>query len=375
VQKQRGEIEKQVLHVMVMQEADKPRETFILNRGQYDQPADRVEANVPSALPPLPADVRRNRLALARWLVSAANPLTARVVVNRDWQRYFGTGLVKTVEDFGVQAEWPSHPELLDWLATEFVRCGWDVKQMQRLIVTSATYRQSSRVTAALLERDPENRLLARGPRVRLSAEQIRDTALAVSGLMAEKMGGPSVNPYQPDGLWAELNDREGLSMKFEQSHGADLYRRSLYTFWKRTSPPPTMQAFDAPEREFCVVRRSNTNTPLQALVLLNDIQMVEAGRKLAERMLSAGGVSIESRLEYGFRLAVARRPLEQELRVLRSAWDGQRAEFEKDPDAMRRLLKVGESPVSADLDPLELATYAHVARLILNLDETITKQ
>jgi hypothetical protein len=360
---------------MVMRDAGKPRETFVLDRGQYDQPKEKVEPNVPNSLPPLPEGAPRNRLALARWLVDPANPLTARVIVNRDWQRYFGTGLVKTVEDFGVQAEWPSHPELLDWLATEFVRSGWDVKHIQRLIVTSATYRQASRITPELLQRDPENRLLARGPRVRLSAEQIRDSALAASGLLSAKMGGPSVNPYQPGGIWTELNDRKGYSMTFVQSHGEDLYRRSLYTFWKRTVPPPAMQTFDAPEREYCVVRRLNTNTPLQALVLLNDIQIVEAARKLAERMLTEGGETLDARLKYGFRLATARGASEKELAVLRRAWQEQRAEFEKDPEAARRWLKVGESPVNDTLNVMDLATCAHVARLILNLDETITKQ
>jgi hypothetical protein len=373
--KERAEIEGQVVQVMVMHDSEQPRETFVLDRGQYDLPKEKVAPNVPSSLPPLPVDAPRNRLALARWLVDPANPLTARVIVNRDWQRYFGAGLMKTVEDFGVQAEWPSHPELLDWLATEFVRSGWDIKHMQRLVVTSATYRQGSHITAELLERDPENRLLARGPRMRLSAEQIRDSALAASGLLSAKMGGPSVNPYQPDGLWTELNDRKGYSMDFVQSHGEDLYRRGLYTFWKRTVPPPAMQTFDAPEREFCVVRRLNTNTPLQALVLLNDIQMVEAARKLAERMLTEGGAALDLRLKHGFRLATARRPSEKEINVLRRIWDEQRAEFSRDPDAAKRFLKVGESPVNEALDIVELATCAHVARLILNLDEAITKQ
>ncbi len=374
LQKKRDELEKQVLHVMVMHDAKQVRETFVLNRGQYDQPQEKVNPDIPAALPPLPQDAPHNRLGLARWLVDPANPLTARVIVNRDWQRYFGVGLVKTAEDFGMQAEWPSNPELLDWLATEFVRSGWDIKHVQRLIATSATYRQSSNISPQLLERDPANRMLARGPRFRMAAEQIRDTALAVSGLLSQKMGGPSVNPYQPDGLWAELNDREGLSMKFVQSHGEDLYRRSVYTFWKRTVPPPTMQVFDAPEREYCVVRRSNTNTPLQALVLLNDIQMVEAARKLAERMLTKGGGSFEEKLNYGFRLATARRPSKKELEVLHRAWQEQHTELMNDLEAAKRLLNVGESPVNTMLDPVELASCTHVARLILNLDETITK-
>jgi hypothetical protein len=374
LQKKLTALDNQMLQMMVMRDAEKPRDTFVLNRGQYDQPMEKVEPDVPCELPALPSDAPRNRLGLARWIVDETNPLTARVVVNRDWQRYFGTGLVKTVEDFGVQAEWPSHPELLDWLATEFTESGWDIKHMQRLIVSSATYRQASRITAELLERDPENRLLARGPRFRLSAEQIRDMALTVSGLLSSKTRGPSVNPYQPEGLWAELNDRERFSMKFVQSHGEDLYRRSVYTFWKRTVPPPTMQVFDAPDREYCVVRRSTTNTPLQALVMLNDIQMVEAARKLAERMLKEGGDSLDERLDLGFRLATARRPSQSELNVLHRAWQEQHAELAKDPDAARQLLSVGESPASDALDPIDFATCVHVARLILNLDEVITK-
>ena len=374
LQKKRDELAGQILQVMIMADAPQPRDTFILDRGQYDQPTEKVVPAVPSAFPSLPPDAPRNRLALASWLVDAAHPLTARVIVNRDWQRYFDAGIVKTTEDFGVQAEWPSHPELLDWLATELISSDWNVKHMQRLIVTSATYRQASRISPELTERDPENRLLARGPRLRLAAEQIRDAALAVGGLLSTKMGGPGVFPYQPDGLWAELNDREGLSMKFVQSHGEDLYRRSIYTFWKRTVPPPTMQIFDAPEREYCVVRRSTTNTPLQALVLLNDIQFVEAARKLAERMMTESGDSLDERLSYGFRLAVSRTPSQPEMGVLRRTWHEQLAELSNDGHAAERLLAVGEAPTNATLDPIELAAYAHVARLILNLDETITK-
>src|SRR5207253_1771585 len=229
---------------------------------------------IPASLPRLPADVPNNRLGFARWLVDPSNPLTARVAVNRYWQMYFGTGLVKTIDDFGSQGEWPTHPELLDWLATEFVRTGWNVKAMQKLIVMSATYRQASKVTPLLLSRDPENRLLARGPRLRLSAEMIRDQALAISGLLVERLGGPSVKPYQPKGLWKELGD-----VDYTPDHGENLYRRSLYTFWKRTVAPPSMMTFDAAARETCSVRETRTNTPLQALTLMNEITYVEAGR------------------------------------------------------------------------------------------------
>ncbi|HCC59073.1 MAG TPA: hypothetical protein DEQ47_17790, partial [Solibacterales bacterium] len=253
-----------------------------------------VTPGVPAVLPPLPKDQPANRLTLAKWLVDPSNPLTARVAVNRYWQGYFGTGLVKTAENFGSQGEAPSHPELLDWLATEFVRSGWDMRAMQRLIVTSATYRQASRVTPELEKRDPENRLLARGPRFRLPAEMIRDGALYESGLLKEKVGGPGVRPYQPKGLWREIAFGDGFSAQaYQQGHGDDLYRRSMYTFWKRTSPPPEMITFDAPDREKCSARRLQTNTPLQALVLLNDTTYIEAARALARRMLTEGGSNV----------------------------------------------------------------------------------
>ncbi len=267
---------------MVMQEMQPRRDTFLLIRGAYDRPGDKVAANVPACLPPLPAAARNDRLGFARWLVDPANPLTARVAVNRYWQMLFGTGLVKTVEDFGSQGESPSHPELLDWLATEFVSNGWNVKGILKTLVTSATYRQSSHVTPELLQKDPENRLLARGPRVRLSPEMIRDQALAASGLLVEKIGGPSVKPYQPPGLWKELSGAED----YQPDTGENLYRRSLYTFWKRAAPPPSMMNFDSAGREACTVRETRTNTPLQALNLMNDVAFVEAARVLAQRVM-----------------------------------------------------------------------------------------
>ncbi len=254
----------------------------LLILGQYNRKGDVVTAGVPEELMPMSKDAPANRLGFANWLIDAKHPLTARVAVNRYWQQLFGTGLVKTSEDFGTQGEWPSHPELLDTLATEFVRSGWDVKSMLRSMLTSATYRQSPRVSAKLYGRYPENRLLARGPRFRLDAEQIRDQALAVSGLLVEKIGGPSVYPYQPQGLWMELNNRPGYSKKYAPGKGDSLYRRSMYTFWKRTVLSPMLRTFDAPGREFCTVRRSRTNTPLQALLLLQGPQFVEAARQLA---------------------------------------------------------------------------------------------
>ncbi len=354
---------------MVMAELTTPRPAFVLKRGQYDQPGERVAPGVPSCLPPLPTGAPDNRLGFARWVVDPGNPLTARVAVNRYWQSYFGTGLVRTAEDFGTQGEPPSHPELLDWLATEFVRSGWDVKALQRQIVTSATYRQSSRLTPELLSRDPENHLLARGPRLRLSAEMIRDGALAASGLLVERLGGPSVKPYQPDGLWKELADTE-----YPQGHGPDLYRRSLYTFWKRTIPPPLMATFDASGREACTVREVRTNTPLQALELLNDVAFVEAARSLAARAMTEGGDTPESRLTLAFRLATGRFPRPGELTILGQDFQAHLARFRDDPDAARALLAVGESPRDTALDPAEHAAYTAVANLILSLDETITK-
>ena len=362
---------------MVMAELEKPRDTFILQRGDYRNQTEKVTPGVPAVLPPLPSNVPANRLALAKWLVSPQNPLTARVAVNRYWQMYFGAGLVKTAENFGSQGEAPSNPELLDWLATEFMRSGWDVKGMQRLIVTSATYRQQSRVTPGLVERDPENRLLARGPRFRLPAEMIRDGALYASGLLNETRGGPGVNPYQPKGLWEEIAFGDGFSAQaYEQGHGSDLYRRSMYTFWKRTSPPPEMITFDAPDREKCSARRLMTNTPLQALVLLNDPAYVEAARALAQRMVRESAArDPEETIRFGFRLATARKPADAEVNILRSAFDAQLQQYKMHEDEAAKLLHVGESPIDAKANRVELAAWTTVASMILNLDETITKE
>jgi hypothetical protein len=351
-----------------------PRGTFVLMRGAYDKPGDKVEPAVLSFLNPMPADAPRNRLGLARWIVDPANPLTARVAVNRYWQMYFGTGLVKTAEDFGSQGEAPSHPELLDWLATEFVRNGWDVKAMQRLIVTSAAYRQASVASPALRERDPENRLIARGPRVRLPAEAIRDQALLVSGLLSVKMAGPSVRIYQPDGLWEQLSAFQGKKL-FERSTGEDLWRRSVYSYWKRTVPPPSLTIFDAPTREACVVRRQLSSTPLQALALLNDEMYMETARKFAERMLKEGGGSPERRLAWAMRAAASRPASEAEVQVLKRGLDRRLAQYKEDPASAEKLLSAGESPRDRTLDMAELAAYTTTASVILNLDETITRQ
>ena len=374
--KEKEEFEKGIPTAMVMAEMKKPRDTFVLARGDYRNQTEKVQPGVPAMLPPLPKDAPLNRLTLAQWLVDPSHPLTARVAVNRFWQMYFGSGIVKTQEDFGVQGEPPVHPELLDWLATEFVRTGWDVRAMQRAIVTSATYRQSSNVTAALRERDPENRLLARAPRFRFPAETIRDTALAASGLLNRQIGGPSVRPYQPNGLWEEMAFGEGYSgQSYEQSSGKDLYRRGLYTLWKRTVPPASLAIFDAPDREKCAARRALTNTPLQALTLMNDPTYVEAARALAQRALLEGGKDDKSRIVYAFRLATARTPTGKEVGVLRELLKGRRISFAADRRSAVRLVDVGESGRDSRLDAAELAAWTTVASVILNLDETITKQ
>jgi hypothetical protein len=369
------QLDREIPSTMVMAEVAKPRDTYILLRGDYRNHGEKVQPNVPAVLPPLPSNAPRNRLTLAKWLVDAGNPLTARVAVNHFWQLYFGTGLVKTAEDFGSQGDPPSNPELLDWLATEFIAQKWNVKQMQRLIVTSATYRQSSVVTPEMLEKDPENRLLARGPRFRLPAEMIRDNALAISGLINTKIGGPSVLPYQPKGLWEEMAfGGEFSAQTYVQSHGSDLYRRSMYTFWKRTVPYPSLNTFDAPDREKCTARRTVTNTPLQALVLMNDPTYIEAARKLAERDLREAGPNESDRIRYAFRLATDRDPSPKEMGILEALYRKQRAHYESTPADAQKLLAIGESPHDKKSDPVELAAWTLVASTILNLDETITK-
>ena len=369
----KAEVDKSVPMSMVMLELPTPRKTRLLKRGQFDALGEEVATDVPGSLPPLKKDAPRNRLGLAQWLVEPNHPLTARVAVNRWWEMLFGTGIVETVEDFGSQGAWPSHPELLDWLATELVRLNWDMKGTIKTIVMSATYRQSSAASNELADRDPRNRLLARGPRVRLPAETIRDNALAVSGLLKEKIGGPSVKPYQPAGLWEDVSVERRAIYKADVGEG--LYRRSMYTYWKRTCPPPGMTTLDAPDRETCTIRRARTNTPLQALMLLNDPTYLEAARKLAERMLMEGGATTESRLAHGFRLAVSRVPTAEERAVLEQILGRAAERYRQDAKAAASLLAVGASPRSASLDPATLAAWTTTASMILNLDEAITKE
>jgi hypothetical protein len=363
---------------MVMQEMEKLRDTTILLRGEYDQHGAKVTPGVPAFLQAMPNDVSANRLSLAKWLVDPANPLTARVAVNRYWQSLFGTGIVKSSEDFGTQGEPPSHPELLDWLASDFREHGWDVKRLMKQIVMSATYQQASTISRGALASDPECRLLGRFPRKRLAAEALRDQVLALSGLLDHRIGGASVSPYQPDGIWEEMTSRldskQFTAQSYEQSHGPDLYRRSMYTFRKRTIPPPAMYTLDAPDRETCVVRRTTTNTPLQALVLMNDPTFVEASRKLAERVMKDGGSSSGERLRYLFRAVTARTPRAEEVTMLKRVYEEQASHDRSAGSDAAKLLAVGESPCDAKLVASEVAAWTIVAQIVLNLDETLTK-
>ncbi len=365
-----ADLDKAVTVTMVMGEMTPRRPTHILKRGQYDQPADEVQPGVLTAIVGSSAEAH-SRLDLARWLTDPQHPLTARVAVNRWWEMLFGTGIVETVEDFGIQGSAPSHPELLDWLATELIAQKWDTRAILKQIVLSATYRQSSHATPEQLEQDPRNRLLGRGPRYRLPAETVRDNALAISGLLVEKIGGPSVKPYQPEGLWEDVSVER--REKYAPDLGDGLYRRSMYTFWKRTCPPPGMAAFDAPDRETCTIRRARTNTPLQALVLLNDPTYVEAARKFAERVILSA-VSPNERLETAFSLALCRPPEAAESTILLKIYQSAKQRFTADPAAAEKLLGIGHSPRSDKIDATELAAWTAVASMILNLDEAISK-
>ena len=366
----RDRYEESIPTVMVMQEREGPPQAFVLTRGQYDARAEKVSPGVPGILPPLPKDAPNNRLGLAKWIVSPDNPLTARVTVNRIWQMHFGTGLVKTTEDFGAQGDIPSHPKLLDWLAIRFMHSGWDLKWLHRTILTSTTYQQDSKLTDSLRRRDPDNRWLARGPRFRLPAEMVRDQSLFISGLMTERLGGPSVRPYQPDGLWKEI----ASTTNYEQSAGGELYRRSLYTYWKRTVAPPTMVTLDATSRESCIVKRSKTNTPLQALALMNEVTFVEAARVFASEVLRSN-TSEDRAIASAFERATGRRPATAENRILSAALKKYRDAFERDPGAAKQLVSIGESPLADDADVTELAAWTMLASLIMNLDEVISKE
>ena len=369
------ELEHEFPSTMVMSEMPEARPAYVLERGHYAARGEQVDPGVlEELLIPLPEDAPRNRLGLARWLVRPDHPLTARVAVNRIWQQFFGIGIVKSAEDFGFQGQWPSHPGLLDFLAVEFVESGWNIKQLVEWIVTSATYRQESKVDAALLARDPENRLLARGPRFRLPAELIRDQALAVAGLLDSRLGGPSVYPYQPDGFYKDIVVGAAYpGTKWLTSVGPDLYRRSIYTFWKRTLPHPAMVTFDAPEREVCTVRRSRTNTPLQALVLLNDPTFLEAARELAETVIARDSNQL-SRIKRAFEIVTARQPTHAELSILDRQFRERLNHYQSRPDQAEAFLRAGDSSRDQSIDSAELAALTTITSILLNLDETITK-
>jgi hypothetical protein len=357
--------------VMVELPADKWRQTHLMVKGNFLNPGEKVEAGVPAAFPLLPKDAPKNRLGVAKWLLDPENPLTTRVAVNRYWAQLFGTGLVETEEDFGTQGEMPSHPELLDWLATEYVRLRWDTKAFLKMLVTSATYRQSSKVTADVLEKDPRNRLLSRGPRFRLEAEMVRDQALALSGLLSRKMHGPSVYPPQPPGLWQAAFNGERT---WATSKGEDRYRRGLYTFWRRTVPYPSMATFDATSRETCTVRRIRTNTPLQAFVTLNDPVYVEAAQALARRIVKEGGSTSETRARFGLNLCLCRPPQPEQVKHVLALFENEREHYRKEAKAALALATEPLGPLPAGMDAAELAAWTVVANVLLNLDAVLMK-
>jgi len=364
-----------VMEVMIMEETANNRPMHVLNRGVYDQPQHTVEMATPSKVLPFSDDLPKNRLGLAKWLFSTDNPLTARVTVNRYWQLFFGQGLVNTPQDFGSQGALPSHPELLDYLAIELQENGWDLSALIKQMVLSHTYRQSSKVSPGTKEIDPLNKWLARSSSYRLPAEMIRDNALAVSGLLTKKVGGKSVKPYQPEGLWIDLGNFSHQLLHYKEDQGADLYRRSLYTFIRRTSPPPFMTTFDVSTREKCVVQREQTNTPLQALVLLNDPQFVEAARVLAVRMQKEGGSSLDEQITFAFRATTGRKPQTKEVQVLSDLYEKERARFQQSPKAAREILSVGKSPLDRTVNRTTTAALAVVASTILNHDEAYMRR
>ncbi|MBX3411655.1 MAG: DUF1553 domain-containing protein [Pirellulales bacterium] len=358
----------------VMQEKNDPALAYILFRGEYDKRRDEVRPGTPAVLPAFPADAPRDRLGLAQWLLLPEHPLTSRVTVNRFWQEVFGAGLVKTTGEFGVGGDLPTHPELLDWLAIEFRESGWDVKKLFRLMVTSATYCQSAATTPEKIERDPHNNLLARGPRFRMDGEMVRDNALAASGLLVPKLGGPSVKPYQPDGVWEAVAMIGSNTRDYKADSGENLYRRSMYTFWKRAAPPASMETFNAPSREVCTVRRERTNTPLQALVTLNDTQFVEAARRLAERALKEGGDTDADRMDFIMQRLLSRSLTDAERTVVERSLVDLLAYYREHADDAQKLVAVGESPADASLDVPTLAGWTMLTNELMNLDEVVNK-
>ncbi|MEM8937986.1 MAG: PSD1 and planctomycete cytochrome C domain-containing protein [Bacteroidota bacterium] len=368
-------VDKDELAVMVMEEMPQPRETYVLNRGVYDQPTDLVSPATPEAILPFPEELPKNRLGLSQWLFHKENPLTARVAINRIWQKIFGKGLVESSDDFGNQGALPSHPELLDYMAVKFMEEGWDIKQVIKYMVLSATFQQSSETSPEMQEKDPENTYLARASRIRLGAEMIRDQALKISGLLNTEVGGPSVKPYQPDGIWEETTGGGGGSTStYVQSTGNDLYRKSLYTFWKRTVPPPSMMTFDASSRDLCTVKRQETNTPLQALVLLNDPQLIEAARALADKAALSAGDDIYSQIRYVFQSATSRLPNQEEMEILHKFYQEALERTRTGEVIPEDYLAIGEFAMKSTLKPELFAALALTSHTILNLDETISK-
>ncbi|MDG2214640.1 MAG: DUF1553 domain-containing protein, partial [Verrucomicrobiota bacterium] len=359
---------------MIMGDQGKMRQTYILQRGSYEHPQkDReIKPGVPDFLPPLPKGAPENRLGLAQWIMRPDHPLTARVAVNRYWSLLFGQGIVTTVSDFGTQGDLPSHQGLIDWMAVDFQQNGWNIKRTLKQMVMSATYRQSSRFGKESYGKDPQNRLLAHGPRFRLQGEFVRDNALFVSGLLVNKLGGPGVKPYQPPGLWNEVS--LSGNVRFKQDAGENLYRKSMYTYWKRSAPAPSMTIFDAPTREKCTVQRPRTNTPLQALVTMNDPQFVEAARNLAERMIKKGGKTPKERVAFGYRLVTARTPKPIVSQILESAFNEEFDNYNKNIEAANKLIVTGESKRDESINNIEHAAWTIVASMLLNLDEVITR-
>ncbi len=377
IEKKKEALNKEIPSTFVMADLPKARESFVMVRGQYDNPGEKVSRGVPAflpSLPPKPKDRDYNRLDLADWLVRNDHPLTSRVIVNRIWQQFFGTGLVKTSSDFGTQGELPSHPELLDWLAVQFMEEGWDFRVFIKRILTSKTYRQSSKVSPTLLEKDPENRLLARGPRYRLDAEIVRDQALHLSGLLVGKVGGRGVMPYQPPNIWEPVGFGNSNTRYYKQGKGDDLYRRSLYTFYKRTAPAPFMSTFDAPNREQSCSGRGKSNTPMQALQLLNDVQHVEAARNFAEKIIQKGGKQDQTKISWAWRAATSRKPSREEIEIVQDLLNQNRKRYAQDPKSAEDLIGFGESEPDAKIKPIELASWTLVANMILNLDEVVNK-
>jgi hypothetical protein len=367
-------IKKRGTYAHVMHERAEPAMAYLLHRGEYDKRRDAVKPDTPDVLPPMPADLPKNRLGLAQWLVRPEHPLTARVLVNRFWQEVFGNGLVRTAGDFGVTGELPSHPELLDWLAVEFRESGWDLKHLFRMMVESSTYRQSAVLTPQKREKDLHNRLLSRGPRFRMDGEMIRDAALSCSSLLVGTLGGPSVKPYQPEGVWEAVAMPESNTHFYRPDHGDRLYRRSLYTFWKRSAPPASLDVFNAPTRETCTIRRERTNTPLQALVTLNDPQFVEAARALAQKALKDGGQSAEERIDFIARQLLARPFRPEEQAIVQASLARLSASYVSQPEEAARLISVGESNADPSFDPPTLAAWTMLANELMNLDEFLNK-